>query len=152
MNPTDVIIRYAELADVDAMVKLLAQLFSIEADFAVDENRQRKGLERMLAGCRKHSCIKVAEINRRVIGMCSAQILISTAEGGPVALLEDMVILPAWRRRDIGSRLLAAVESWARERGATRLQLLADRTNLSALKFYERLGWQTTRLICLRKT
>jgi hypothetical protein len=28
----------------------------------------------------------VAEINQQVVGMCTAQILVSTAEGGPVAL------------------------------------------------------------------
>ena len=41
--------------------------------------------------------------------------------------------------------------AWAAERDLTRLQLLADRDNTAALKFYEAMGWQPTRLVCLRK-
>ena len=45
----------------------------------------------------------------------------------------------------------AAIEAWARARGATRLQLLADRENAPALAFYARVGWRATRLVCLRR-
>jgi len=33
----------------------------------------------------------------------------------------------------------------------SRLQLLADRNNIQATDFYQKLGWQATQLICLRK-
>lgn len=46
---------------------------------------------------------------------------------------------------------MSAIENWARDRGVTRLQLLADLTNARALDFYDHLGWQSTRLICLRR-
>jgi ribosomal protein S18 acetylase RimI-like enzyme len=31
------------------------------------------------------------------------------------------------------------------------LQLLADKNNLPALNFYQKQGWQSTQLVCLRK-
>jgi ribosomal protein S18 acetylase RimI-like enzyme len=46
---------------------------------------------------------------------------------------------------------MKAMAGWAEEQGATRLQLLADKNNPLALAFYERIGWQTTALICLRQ-
>lgn len=144
-------IRNAHISDLDALVTLLEALFAIEADFAVDAERQRKGLSLMLDGCRKHRCIKVAEIDGRVVGMCTAQTLISTAEGGPVALIEDMVILPDYRGKGIGRQLMRSIEAWAVQHGITRLQLLADRTNTAALNFYHSIGWRPTQLICLRR-
>lgn len=137
--------------DLDALVGLLKTLFSIEVDFDVDESRQRRGLSMMLDGCGKHRCIKVAEADGRVVGMCSVQMLISTAEGGWVAMVEDMVVEELNRRTGIGSQLMKAIVHWARAHGATRLQLLADRTNFTALDFYDRMGWHPTRLICLRR-
>lgn len=83
--------------------------------------------------------------------MCSAQLLISTAEGGIAALVEDMVVSMEYRGRGIGSKLLSAVEDWAIRQGATRLELLADHGNTPALEFYEKKAWYQTRLICLHK-
>jgi GNAT superfamily N-acetyltransferase len=105
----------------------------------------------MLDGCGKHRCVKVAEADGRVVGMCSAQMLISTAMGGWGAMVEDMVVAAPHRGEGIGRQLMDAIVHWARARGLTRLQLLADRTNFSALDFYDRMGWYPTRLICLRR-
>lgn len=144
-------IRNAQPNDADAMTALLGELFSMEADFTVEPKRQQRGLALMLDGCLKHRCIKVAEMDSRVVGMCSAQLLISTAQGGMVALIEDMVVNSGFKGRGIGRQLMDAIEQWARDHGATRLQLLADRDNQPALAFYKRLAWQSTQLICLRK-
>jgi GNAT superfamily N-acetyltransferase len=83
--------------------------------------------------------------------MCSAQALISTAEGGWVALVEDMVVSTPYRGTGVGRRLMTAIEEWAKKRGMSRLQLLADRTNFAALDFYDKMGWCPTQLICLRR-
>jgi GNAT superfamily N-acetyltransferase len=95
--------------------------------------------------------VLVAERADAVVGMVAAQLLVSTAEGGLAALVEDMVVAASERGRGAGRALLEAVEAWARARGATRLQLLADRGNVGALRFYARLGWARTELVCLRR-
>jgi len=132
------------------MIRLLGILFSIETDFVVDEGTQQRGLEMMLADS-TNRCIMVAELGEQIVGMCSAQILVSTAEGGIVALVEDLVVEEAWRGKGLGKELLLSVESWAVTRGVTRLQLLADRNNTLALEFYERMNWKVTRMIGLRR-
>lgn len=142
-------IRPATVSDLEHLTVMLAELFAIEADFQVDPARQRRGLELLLAEPR--ACVLVAESAGTVIGMASGQLTISTAEGGPALLVEDVVVAAAWRGRGIGRGLLGDLGEWARGHGAHRLQLLADRDNSTGLAFYRKLGWKTTRLICLRQ-
>ena len=95
-------------------------------------------------------CVLVAEDAGKVVGMCTGQLVVSTAEGGPSVLVEDMVIDPAFQGQGLGRALLDAMLQWAGTQGATRLQLLADKNNQAALDFYEHLGWRSTSLVCLR--
>ncbi len=150
LNP-DLTIRNAEHRDLEHMVRLLKILFDVEEDFAVDHKLQRNGLKMMLDAGRKRHCIKVAEMDGEVVGMCTVQLLISTAEGGVVGLVEDMVVDPRFRGQCIGRLLMEHIEAWALKRGVTRLQLLAERTNFKALAFYDRIGWHSTKLICMRR-
>lgn len=145
------VIRSAGRADLPALVQLLGALFAIEADFFFDAEKQRRGLSLMLDGCGKHRQVLVAEAGGEVIGMCSGQLLISTAEGAVAAMVEDMVVREDCRGAGVGAMLLKAIGAWARQRGAVRLQLLADLDNAPAIEFYRGRGWNTTRLICLRK-
>ncbi len=149
MNKPVARIRHAQLKDIDSLVALLEELFSIEEDFAFDAERQQKGLQLMLES--PLSCVLAAETNNGVIGMCTGQLTISTAEGSASLLVEDVIVNKAWRGQGVGRQLLDRLSRWGCDQGATRMQLLADRTNKSGLDFYTRSGWQQTQLICLRK-
>jgi len=124
-------------------------LFAVEADFDFDAARQRQGLAMLLA--QETAVILVAEAEGLVVGMCSGQSIISTAEGGFALLVEDVVVAEPWQGKGVGRELLAALEQWAAARKIGRLQLLADRNNAAALEFYRKLGWQGTELVCRRK-
>jgi GNAT superfamily N-acetyltransferase len=143
-------IRPAVPEDIPAMVELLRQLFAIEADFDFSAERQKRGLELLLASPTARAV--VAETDARVIGMATAQLLVSTAEGGPSLLVEDLVVIPDSQNCGVGSGLLHALAVWGRVHGASRMQLLADRTNTAALRFYKTRSWRETQLICLRKS
>jgi GNAT superfamily N-acetyltransferase len=143
-------VRAATPADLEPLVRLLGVLFSIEADFRPDPARQRRGLVRMLEDPDRR-LVLVAERGPEVVGVVTVQLVVSTAEGADSALLEDLVVDEAVRGLGAGRRLVEAAEAWARARGATRLQLLADRENALALGFYARVGWAPTRMICLRR-
>lgn len=145
------VIRRADLSDIDQLLELLKLLFSVEADFEFDTDKQRSGLTLMLEDDnRNHRCIYVAEQNHEILGMCSMQSLVSTAEGSMAGLVEDMVVKKSWQRSGLGEKLLDAVCAWAKQRGIRRIQLLADKQNSQALNFYQKQGWQPTQLICLR--
>lgn len=134
--------------DLDRLTTLLGELFALEADFQIDAKRQLRGLQLLLEA--PQACVLVAVAGGAVIGMATGQLTISTAEGGPALLVEDVVVDAAWRGQGIGRRLLADLGDWAASHGAHRLQLLADRNNTTGLDFYRKLGWQATALICLR--
>lgn len=142
-------VRKAREEDVERMVELLAELFSIEKDFSPDGAKQAKGLALFLAGAEKAAF--VAESAGGVAGMVTGQLMLSTSEGGLSLLVEDIVVAKGFRGKGVGAHLLAAVEKWGRDKGATRLQLVADRDNTPARLFYERAGWRMTNLCVLMK-
>nr|WP_320133475.1 GNAT family N-acetyltransferase [uncultured Holophaga sp.] len=150
-KPPEPRISHAALKDLPELVGLLGDLFSIEQDFSVEPARQERGL-RLLLQDQTRAVILVARApeSEMAVGMVSVQVLVSTAQGAPVGLVEDLVIHRDWRGRGLGSALLAGAEAWARQHGLTRLQLLADASNTPAISFYQSRSWERTRMICLR--
>ena len=145
-------IERASIADVPEMSELLAALFTIERDFSADRARQRRGLELLLSQPDDRAVLLVARWNDgKAVGMVSAQLVISTAEGDPSAWIEDVVVQRSLRGQGIARLLLQEVLAWAQLHGATRAQLLADNTNTSALEFYRHTGWQPTQLFAWRR-
>jgi GNAT superfamily N-acetyltransferase len=146
----DVLIRPARPGDLQACCVLLHMLFSLEADFDFAADRARAALSMLIEVSPDH-VVYVAQSDDLVVGMVSVQTLISTAEGGAAAVLEDLVVAEEHRGRGIASLLLEEVERWCLARDIGRIQLLADRSNHPALAFYGRRDWCTTRLIALRR-
>ncbi len=144
------LIRPATQADIPALLSLLETLFSIEADFQFDADKARRGLEMML-GVPDVRTILVGEIDGQVAGMCSAQIIISTAMGAPAIWIEDVVLKPAFRGRGLMPMLLTHLETWGQERGVTRFQVLCDSHNAPAMAFYPKVGFLPTQLVCFFK-
>ena len=143
-------IRKAYKSDIPPMCDLLTELFSIEADFIADPDKQARGLQLLLED-KDRSLVLVAAVGDEVVGMCSVQTLISTSEGSPVGLVEDVVVRNDYRGKGVGTALLSEIFSWCEEKGITRVQLLADRDNQEALDFYASREWIFTNLICMRK-
>lgn len=54
-----------------------------------------------------------------------------------------VAVADGWRGHGVGTALLQAAESWARERGAERMSLDLDADNTGALRLYERMGYVT---------
>lgn len=136
----------ANLQDVPALAQLLNTLFSIEQDFKPDTQRQITGLT-LIIQAPDLAKIKVARNHHgEVIGMVSAQLVISTAQGSHSAWIEDMMIHQDYRAQGIGRHLLNAVLEWARSKGVTRAQLLVDLDNHDAIGYYDHLGWQSSRM------
>ena len=146
----DVTITPASEGDIPDLIDLLAVLFAIEQDFSPDPDKQRRGLAALLASPTGHIAI-ARDTASRAVGMATAQLVISTAEGAPSAWIEDVVVREDFRGKGLGRALLDAVLDWARSQAAVRAQLLADLDNAPALAFYDRIGWQPTRLGARRR-
>lgn len=151
MTFTDIIIRPARPEDIPRLCDLLEELFTREADFEPDIEKQAKGLIMLITAPSGVSLVLVAVSAGTVVGMASVQTLVSTAEGGRVGLVEDVIVDRKYRRMGVGTLLLRGIVDWSRKARFRRLQLLADVNNRQALDFYESRNWNFTRLICLRK-
>ena len=143
-------IDFATAADLDAMAGLLGELFALEADFAPDRARQLAALNWILDHP-AHGRLFVLRDDGRVVGMANAMIGISTAEGGPVLILEDVILAASHRGGGDGRRLVEHVLAWAADQGMSRVTLLADKDNTAALAFYERLGFEESALVVRRR-
>ncbi len=147
----EITIRPARPDDIPRMCDLLRVLFTVEADFEVDVVKQAKGLSMLIGDPSGRAFVGVAVADNCIVGMATVQTLVSTAEGGRVGFVEDVIVDKRYRCRNVGTLLIEKIIAWSREQGLSRLQLLADRENHLALNFYTSQGWNFTKLICLRK-
>ena len=60
---------------------------------------------------------------------------------GPVALLDELYVAPAWRGRGLGSALLEVAEEVVRRSGGELLEINVDGDDTDARRFYERHGY-----------
>jgi putative acetyltransferase len=58
-----------------------------------------------------------------------------------------MAVVPEWRGRGVGTRLMQACVDWARERGVHKLALQVWPHNEAALRLYEKFGFEREGLL-----
>ena len=139
----------ARAAELPQLVELLGILFAQEHEISPDARKQRRGL-RLILKSPAIGRIYVARDGARVLGMVSILRSISTAEGGPVGLLEDLVVRPECRGEGLGARLLAYAIAQSRAAGLLRLILLTDGDNFGAQRLYARAGFARSQMLPMR--
>jgi GNAT superfamily N-acetyltransferase len=145
----DVRIENASIDDLPGLADLLDDLFRHEADFLPDREKQMRGL-RLILEQPSRGRIFVLRGPQGIFGMINLLITISTAEGGFVLLLEDLVVHRDHRGRGFGSRLLHHAIDFAKEKNFLRITLLTDKPNDATTRFYLRHGFVQSEMIPLR--
>jgi GNAT superfamily N-acetyltransferase len=80
----------------------------------------------------------VAADGGEVVGLCTVYLDIESVRFGRRAWVEDLAVAPQQRSRGHGKALLDAAKAWARDRGATHLELDSGDARADAHRFYER--------------
>jgi len=101
-----------------------------------DERRAAVALRQAIES--HDSVVLVAEEGGRLVGFLTGYQDLHSARFGYRAWVEDFAVDPERRSRGIGKLLLDATKAWARERGATHLELDSAETRHDAHRFYER--------------
>jgi len=144
------VIEQATLEDLPQLTELLMDLFSHESDFKPDYNKQMRGL-RLILEQPNRGRIFVARHGGRILGMINLLVTISTAEGGFVLLLEDLIVHQDFRRHGIGARLLEHGIKYAKEKNFLRITLLTDRvTEATEQHFFRKHGFGDSAMIPMR--
>ncbi len=142
-------IESATLEDLPQLVELLSALFEEEEDFVPDPRKQEHGL-RMILEQPNRGRIFVLRTDHMAVGMANLLFTISTAEGGLVVLLEDVIVHPQHRGQGYGGRLLQHAIDFAREKGFKRITLLTDRISAESQSFFQRHGFKFSNMIPMR--
>jgi GNAT superfamily N-acetyltransferase len=73
-----------------------------------------------------------------IFGICSIYHDIDSVRFGRRAWIEDLAVDEGHRSQGVGKALLDAAKDWARERGASHLELDSSELRADAHRFYER--------------
>lgn len=139
----------ATLEDLPELAEMLFELFTLEADFVPDREKQMRGL-RLILEQPSRGRIFVLRSQNRIIGMINLLITISTAEGGFVLLLEDLIVRQDHRGQGYGTRLLDYAIDFAKKKNFLRITLLTDRPNEQSKRFYLKHGFVESDMLPMR--
>ena len=142
-------IREANSNDIDDICRLLSVLFEQESEFKPEYEVQKKGVGEILSN-KEVGRFFVIEDSGKIVGAVSLLFLVSTALGGKVALLEDMILEKNSRGKGLGTKLLDYVIRYAIRNGFLRITVLVDEDNIVAHSFYKKMGFKYSSMIPMR--
>src|SRR5437899_5587297 len=145
----NVVIEPATEADLDELSDLLGELFSEESDFRPNKQKQLRGL-RLIFEQPNRGRVFVLRRDNAIVGMINLLFTISTAEGGFVVLLEDLVVHKEFRGHGYGSKLLQHAIDFTKQKNFLRLTLLTDRPELRSQELFRRPGFSESSVILMR--
>jgi GNAT superfamily N-acetyltransferase len=132
-------IRPAQEKDVDAIFELILGLADYEQ--LTDKVTGNSELLRShLFGTRPCAESIIAEVDDRVVGFGLFFHTYSTFLTQPGLYLEDVFVLPEYRRQGVGKALMMSVAKIAFDRGCGRLEWSVLDWNQPAIDFYQSLG------------
>ncbi|MDQ8191076.1 GNAT family N-acetyltransferase [Roseibacillus persicicus] len=145
----DVHIEPATIEDLSSLTELVVDLLELQDDFVPDPALQERGIRHILEEPARGR-IFVVRAQDRIVGMANLLFTVSTAMGGFVLIMEDVIIHPEHRGQGFGAMLLEAVIAFAKEKDFKRITLLADRLSNDSQAFFQQHGFQFSSLIPMR--
>ena len=132
-------VRQAELDDVDELVPLF-DAYRQFYDQPSDLTRARNWLRARIGA--NESVVLLAETDGNAVGFTQLYPMYSSVHTARIWVLNDLYVPPDQRRHGVAKALLKAAIEYARNDGASRLQLETGRRNEAASALYRNAGWQ----------
>jgi GNAT superfamily N-acetyltransferase len=139
----------ATLEDLPQLTDLVMALLGQEEDFEPNRVKQEHGI-RLILEQPSRGRIFVLRTDHSIIGMVNLLFTISTAEGGFVILMEDVIVHPMHRGQGYGTKLLQHAIQFAKEKKFKRITLLTDQISAESQRFFQRNGFQHSHMIPMR--
>jgi N-acetylglutamate synthase-like GNAT family acetyltransferase len=140
----------ATIEDLPALTALVMDLFSRSGDFTPNQDVQERGL-RLILEQPNRGRIFVVRNHDQIFGMVNLLFTISTARGGFVILMEDVVIHPDHRGQGYGAMLVDYVADFAKRKNFKRITLLTDRISAESQEFFKKQGFEYSNMIPMRR-
>jgi GNAT superfamily N-acetyltransferase len=139
-------IRKANVKDAPAIAEILKSAAWAVYTTPSPHNSTAENIAREIKLCnadKSHSIYVAENADGALVGYVSAHWLPYLFLDGPEGYLSELFIDEACRGNGVGTKLLKAVESEARERGCSRLLLINSRKRESYQRsFYRKKGWK----------
>jgi GNAT superfamily N-acetyltransferase len=132
------VIRPARGDEVAALVAAYDWLFAPPGSTPSQWDAERAAERLSAAMASGASEVLVADVEGAVVGICTVYLDIESVRFGRRAWVEDLAVHADHRSAGHGKALLDAAKVWARERGATHLELDSGEARADAHRFYER--------------
>lgn len=137
-----VAIRAATTDEAERLPALYEWLFAPPGE-RPDDWDERRAIVALRGAIESHdACVLVAEAEGSLVGICTVYQDLHSVRFGYRAWVEDLAVDPERRSEGIGKALLDGAKDWARERGATHLELDSGLARTDAHRFYDREGSQ----------
>ena len=132
------IVRDAWIGEEDRILPLYEWLFSKPGNPPPGWDGDRAKLALTEAIAAPQSTVLVAEDAEALIGFCSAYLELNSVRFGQRVWVEDLAVDPQRRSEGVGGALLDAAADWARDSGATHIELDTGLARTDAQRFYQR--------------
>lgn len=121
------------------LIRKLAQFEKLEHEFTATPEL----LQTAFFGAQPSAAALLARVDGEPAGYAIYFSTFSSFTGRPGVWLDDLFVLPKFRKQGLGRKLIEAVAKIAAERGCARFEWLALDWNERALEFYRGLGART---------
>lgn len=128
----------AELADQAQTVALWKR-----CGLTTPQNLPEADFERAIMS--SSSCVFVAILDDRVVGC------VMVGDDGHRAVVYYLGVDPTVRIFGLGRQLMTEAETWAKARGATKLNLMVREDNKAVFDFYDAIGYEETPRLVMAK-
>jgi ribosomal protein S18 acetylase RimI-like enzyme len=135
---SEVAIRRAGPSDLDAAARLFTAYLRFY-EKSTPESEARVFIGERLA--KQDSVFYLAEAEGRALGFTQLYPAFASLSLAPSWILNDLYVDPSARGRGVGEALMSAARALAVANGAAELMLQTARTNTTAQRLYEKLGW-----------
>ena len=131
-------VREAVPAEVERVLGMYEWLFAPPGSVPPrwDPERARSAIADAITG--QQAAVLVSEHRGDLLGFCTAYLGLNSVRFGPRCWVEDLAVSPEHRSQGVGKALLDAAKDWARQRGASHLELDSSDTRADAHRIYER--------------
>jgi len=158
----EMVIRQANKHDLEALSRLYAEFHEFHVRGVPDRllrfdssrvTELHAALQKIIEN--KDAVILVAEVDGQLVGL--GEVYMREDSPNPLKVqhkyghLQSMIVTESYRGRGIGTRILEAVEQWAKEKNAAEVRLDTWEFKEGPLEFYEKRGYNTLRRTLVRR-
>jgi ribosomal protein S18 acetylase RimI-like enzyme len=144
-----VTIRHAILHDLETVLQMMEDFYAIER-YPFNKPGSRRNLELFIENS-QYGKLWVMEDTGQPIGYAALTLGFSFEYGGLTAFLDELYLVPAYRKLGLGKQMITWVLEQARKMGIQSVHLEVERHNAAARRLYDTFGFTDQNRFLLTK-